>query len=329
MNSRLKNEVEKIREFNRYYTKILGLLDQHFLESEFSFSEVRVLYEIYKTIPCTIKLLSQVLSMDTGYLSRIMKRFEKNGLVERKASSEDGRSHHLFLTSRGLEAIAVLNDRSDEQIFYMIQFLSKQDLSRLVRDMTSIKQVLSKLRDIKYEDITIRHKIQQGDIGYLIFMHGWIYAKEYNYTTAFEGYIAKCFYEFIEQYDGNKDRLWLAEYNGEIIGSIAIFGHGEKAQMRWFLLHPDFQGFGLGKRLMKEALEYCKEKHFKSVYLITTSDLDKAIGMYEKAGFVKVAETENHTWTDNLLELTYEMNLENNGSILVGGPHERNKSGTY
>ena len=130
-------------------------------------------------------------------------------------------------------------------------------------------------------------------------MHGWIYKQEYNYSTAFESYVAQSFYEFLQNYDPELDRLWIA----------GIVNHGERAQLRWFLLHPDYRGIGLGKRLLKTALDHCRQKKYKSVYLDTTDDLEKAIAMYEKAGFIKVAEKENNSWREDLTELEFEMEL--------------------
>lgn len=309
MNSKLKKEIGSVRSFNRYYTNVLGLLDQHILESDFSLSEVRVLHEIEKIENCTLKKLVEILCMDSGYLSRILKQFQKYGLIEKRQSPEDGRSQFLYLTQGGQEKMDALNSRSDEQIYNLIQPLSEADQSRLVQNMTSIENVLTAGKTIKPEDITVRYKVKPGDAGYITHMHGWIYKQEYNYTTAFEGYVAQSFYDFLLNYNADRDRLWIAEHNREIIGCIGIVSHGDKAQLRWFLLHPNYRGIGLGKRLMNEAVEFCREKGYKAVYLDTTEDLDKAISMYIKAGFVKVAEKENHTWSDNLMELEFEMKL--------------------
>jgi Transcriptional regulators len=310
MNSKLKKEVGSIRSFNRYYTNVLGLLDQHILESEFSLSEVRVLHEIEKTEDCTSKKLAEILCMDSGYLSRILKQFQKYKLIEKRQSPEDGRSQFLYLTPSGQEKMDALNARSDEQIGNLIQPLPEADQSRLVQNMTSIESVLTAGKNIKPEDITVRYNIKPGDAGYITYMHGWIYKQEYNYTTAFEGYVARSFYDFLLAYNADRDRLWIAEHNREIIGCIGIAGHGERAQLRWFLLHPNYRGMGLGKRLLNQAIEFCRDKGYKAVYLDTTEDLEKAIGMYTKAGFVKVAEKENHTWADNLMELEFELKLE-------------------
>ncbi|MDQ7096684.1 helix-turn-helix domain-containing GNAT family N-acetyltransferase [Desulfosporosinus sp. PR] len=310
MNSKLKKEVGIIRSFNRYYTNVLGLLDQHILESDFTLSEVRVLHEIEKTEDCTSKKLAEILCMDSGYLSRILKQFQKYGLIEKRQSPEDGRSQFLYLTQNGQEKMDALNTRSDEQIYNLIQPLSEESQAKLVLNMASIENVLTEGKNIKPEDITIRHTIKPGDAGYITYMHGWIYKHEYNYTTAFEGYVAQSFFEFLLNYNANRDRLWIAEHNCEIIGCIGIVGRGDRAQLRWFLLHPNYRGLGLGKRLLNESLDFCREKGYKAVYLDTTQDLEKAIGMYTKAGFGKVGEKENHTWADHLMELEFEIKLE-------------------
>lgn len=303
------SKVAAIRKFNRFYTNILGLLDQHILKSEFSLSAVRVLHEIETIANCTSKRLSSMLCMDPGYLSRILKQIEEFGFIERKASPEDGRSYFLHLTERGKKVIAGLNARSDEQIVKLIESLSEPEQRKLVQSMSAIEDLLSTEKRINAEDITIRNKLMHGDIGSLIYIHGWIYAKECQYPLAFEAYVAQTFYEFMKTYDADKDRIWLAEHNGEIIGAIGIVGHPDKAQLRWFLLHPDYRGIGLGKRLFNEALDYCREKRFSKVFLITTEDQKQAIAIYEKAGFVKVAEKENNDWVDSLMEYSFELDL--------------------
>jgi len=166
-----------------------------------------------------------------------------------------------------------------------------------------------KTKNIKPEDISIRHEIKPGDIGYLTYMHGWIYWQDCRYGLAFEGYVCKTFYEFCLGYNPEADRLWMAEYQGKIIGSIAILGRGNKAQLRWFLLHPDYRGIGVGSRLLTISLDYCREKGFDLVCLSSAADCVKAIGMYQKAGFVKIGERENHDWAANVMELDFELPL--------------------
>lgn len=309
MNYYSKKYIGMIRSFNRYYTNVLGLLNQHILDSSYSLSEVRILHEIEKTKCCTASMLADTLSMDVGYLSRILKKFQKAGLIEKKPSKEDKRSQYLTVTPLGKENQDQFNERSDHQIEKMVDMLSEEEIKILARDMTSIETILTRGENIKREEVVIRDDVRPGDAGYLTYLHGWIYKKEYDYSTAFEGYVAESFYQFLIHYNPERDRLWSAEHHGEIIGCIGIVGHEDRAQLRWFLLHPDYRGIGLGKELFDQAMSFAREKGFKKVYLETTNDLTRAIGMYTKAGFIKTAEKENRAWRDDLIGLEYEMEL--------------------
>lgn len=309
MNKNLKHSVGIIRSFNRYYTNVLGLLDQHILESDLSLSEVRVLHEIEKTEQCTSKMLADILCMDAGYLSRILKKIYKMGLLTKEKSSTDGRAQYLYLTLEGKEKMYDLNNSSDEQIAQIIKPLAESDRKFLVQNMTAVETILTNGTNINLEDITIRTDIRPGDIGYITYMHGWIYQEEYGYSTAFEGYVAESFHKFLINFNPEKDRLWCAEHNGNIIGCIGIASWEESAQLRWFLINPHYRGIGLGKKLLQEALDFVKEKNYKRVYLDTTNDLDKAINMYKKIGFVKKSEKPNNSWREDLAELEFEMKL--------------------
>ncbi|MDF2888132.1 MAG: MarR family transcriptional regulator [Lacrimispora sp.] len=309
MQSYLKKYVGIIRSFNRYYTNVLGLLNQNILESPYSLSEVRILHEIEKTDHCTASMLADTLSMDVGYLSRILKKFQKTGFIEKKQSKEDKRSHYLSVTPIGRENQDRFNGRSDQQIEKLVGALPEEEIKTLVRNMTSIETILTNGRNLRHEDIIIRDDVRPGDAGYLTYLHGWIYKKEYDYSVAFEGYVAESFYQFLIHYNPERDRLWCAEHQGEIVGCIGIVGHGERAQLRWFLLHPNYRGIGLGKQLFDQAMSFTRQKGFKKVYLETTNDLTRAIGMYTREGFVKTAEKENRAWRDDLIGLEYEMEI--------------------
>ena len=156
--------------------------------------------------------------------------------------------------------------------------------------------------------IHIRDELRPGDVGYLIYLHGWIYAKECGFTHEFEGYVCKTFYDFYNHYSPDKDRIWFAEYNAEIVGAIAIVGHtATRAQLRWFILHPSFRGLGLGRTLMNKAMDFCKEKGYTNIFLETTVDQKTAVEMYLKAGFRVVGEEKVTMWGRDLLTQTYEL----------------------
>lgn len=309
MNSGIRNSVKIIRRFNRYYTNILGLLDQYILQSDLSLSEVRVLHEIEKTKDCTSKMLSDILCMDTGYLSRILKKLYKWDLIIKEKSTKDGRAQYLYLTSNGKEKMNELNHSSDEQIIELIKQLPKVDQKRIVQNMTSIETILTLGNFIKLDDILIRTKIHPGDIGYITYLHALIYNEEYGYSEAFESYVAESLYKFLDDYNPAKERLWCAEHNGNIVGCIGIIDRGERAQLRWFLIDPHYRKLGLGKKLLLEAIRFAKEKEYESIYLITCNDLDTAISMYQKLGFEKISEEAHIIWRDDLTELTFEMKL--------------------
>ena len=310
MNSVYTPLFHAVRRFNRFYTNILGLLDQHLLESQFSLSEARVLYEINHTENCTAKNLSEELRIDPGYLSRMIKQFEKHNYTYRVKSAKDARLYYLYLTEQGKDTLAKLDELSNRQIDQMLGWLPEQDQKKLVAGMQTIENALSGKTELIREQVMIRSELKPGDVGYLIHLHGWIYAQECGYNHVFEGYVCRTFDDFLEKYNPQRDRFWFAEVNGAMIGAIAIISHSaQKAQLRWFILHPQFRGIGLGGILLGKAIQYCKEKEFQTVFLETTADQKTALKIYLKAGFRKVAEHENHSWGKSLVEQTLELQL--------------------
>ncbi len=163
-------------------------------------------------------------------------------------------------------------------------------------------------------NITIRHDIKPGDMGYLIYLHGLLYALENGYDIEFEGYVANTFYEFSQLYKKYNSRLWIAQVGNRIIGSIAVIGRSaQEAQLRWFLIDPDYRGLGLGKTLLRKAMDFYKQFGYTKVYLLTVSEQKTAIKLYEDMGFKKVEEKSCKMWgKDLVIELKYELELELN-----------------
>jgi N-acetylglutamate synthase-like GNAT family acetyltransferase len=154
----------------------------------------------------------------------------------------------------------------------------------------------------------IRHHIKPGDIGYLTYLHGILYAKEYGYEQTFEAHVAGVLAEFVQSFSPGKDRIWLAETSGRIIGSIAIVGHSKMdAQLRWFLVHPDYRGLGIGRELLKDALQFCKECKYKTIFLWTTSELIEAGHLYTCFGFSKTEEKTHEIWGKRVTEERYDL----------------------
>lgn len=304
--------VAAVRAFNRYYTAVIGLLNQHILDSDLSLSEVRVLHEIGETTNCTAGQLTALLGIDGGYLSRVLKSFEKKGWIIRQRSADDGRTWYLLLSDKGKELITLLNDRSNAQISNLLQPLPPASQQAVSAAMKSIRDILSTdgTTNDNTPEITFRHELQPGDVGYLIYLHGDLYARDTGYNLEFEQYVCGTFQEFLRTYSPSKDRVFMALHQDRIIGAVAILGHSKTtAQLRWFLLDPAFRGMGLGKKLLQDALRFCKEKQYEKIYLLTTSLQTTAIELYKKAGFRKTGEKHLHQWGKELFEERYDMDL--------------------
>ncbi|RKF36852.1 GCN5 family acetyltransferase [Sphingobacterium siyangense] len=302
--------IAQIRKFNRFYTSQIGLLNQQFLESPYSLTEVRVLYELGLHHPTTAQILCEKLFLDKGYMSRMLNVFIKNNIIAKSKSESDGRSSLINLTEKGQQLLADLQYKSDEQISGLIQKLKPEEENMLVHSMGNIERLLS----ADYNDkglakaVTFREGLKPGDIGYIIHLHGNLYAKESGYSLRFEGYVAKTFYDFIEHYNPTYDKIWIAEYNQKIVGCVAIIQHNKnEGQLRWFLTHPMFRGAGIGSHLFKTALNYCKERKYKSVFLMTTNMQSIAVNMYKKAGFALTSSVESNLWGIQLYEERYDL----------------------
>ena len=215
-----------------------------------------------------------------------------------------------MLTDAGRAKIKELDADSSKQIAGLIKPLTDSQKAELVKNMTSVAAVLTEGRQITPDDIELRTEIKSGDAGYITYLHGRLYKEEYGYSTTFEAYVAQSFYDFLLHYNQQKDRLWCAEHNGKIIGCIGVAAHGERAQLRWFLVDPLYRHIGLGKKLLHAAISFAKERGYKSIYLDTTSDLEKAIGLYTSAGFKKTGEKPNNSWREGVTELEYAMDLQ-------------------
>ncbi|WP_217603239.1 helix-turn-helix domain-containing GNAT family N-acetyltransferase [Chitinophaga sp. GbtcB8] len=310
--SAIMEKVKTIRQFNRFYTRQIGLLDQHILDSNFSLSEVRVLYEIGNTDNCTAGHLTESLVIDGGYLSRILKVFERDKIMSRRQSATDGRTWYLQLTAKGKKLLQTLEARSNQQIADVLQPLAAGQQQAVIESMETIQQVLSEPQPLRLSDLVFRHELLPGDVGYLIYLHGEIYAKETGYNLEFEGYVCKTFYDFLQNYHPSKDRVFLATYKNRIVGAAAILGHSkELGQLRWLLVHPDMRGIGLGKKLVDDAMAFCREQQYKKVYLLTTDQQTTAAKLYTQHGFIKTEEVPQEMWGHRLSEVRYELIMKN------------------
>lgn len=308
----MDDTILKIRSFNRFYASHIDILNQRYLESDYSLTEVRILYEIDQSKTITAQKITEILNLDKGYLSRILKRFLKEHLIVKVASTEDKRASNIMLTASANELLKSLTIKVDEKIKQKTDQMNFSEKDLLTNSMQTVKQLLTE-NQLTADDITYRNELNSGDIGYIIYLHGHIYANESDFSKDFEKYVIKTFYDFLENYSPENDHIWIAEYNNKIVGCIAI-QHQPKneAQLRWFLLDPAFRGLGIGKRLLTDALNFCNERNYKNIFLLTTSTQNKALEMYKMAGFKLTESEELHQWGKTFQHERYDLKLDQN-----------------
>lgn len=297
--------IKKIRRFNRFYTDLLGLLNMHILQSNYSLTEVRILFEIDHMESCTANMLMDRLNIDRGYMSRILKEFESKGLIRKKNSSIDGRKFFLYLTSEGKDVLSALQDKSDKQIQKLISHLTESEQEKLVKSMEYISDALID----GISPIYIR-PYQQKDIEYIIKRHRELYEAEYGFGSEFGDYVQKHILQFNECHDKDRENIWVAEANNGLVGVIALVKVDDfTAQLRWFLIEPEMRGRGLGHKLMKTVIDFCKEKNYRHVLLWTVSILDAARHLYKENGFELTETKINDTWGNRLTEERWDLHL--------------------
>jgi DNA-binding MarR family transcriptional regulator/N-acetylglutamate synthase-like GNAT family acetyltransferase len=299
--------VDRVRRFNRLYTRRIGLLDKTYLRSRFSLAEVRVLYEIAHRRDPTASRIGADLGLDAGYLSRILARFEKAGLIRRKASKKDARRSHLSLTIKGRRSCESLERGANEGIAAMLEPLPPPQRGRLAAAMGVIEELLG--GGASSEPYTLRgHK--PGDMGWVIYRHGALYAEESGWDEGFEALVAEIAAKFIQNFDPRRERCWIAEKDGLIAGSIFLVKHSDEvAKLRLLLVEPWARGAGLGKRLVDECVRFAREAGYKRIALWTQDGLHAAIHIYAKAGFRLVSEEPYNRFGGKMVSQTWELDL--------------------
>ena len=236
--------VEAVRRFNRFYTKQIGVLHERLLRSPFSLTEARVIYELAHHEKSTATELSNELGLDAGYLSRLLRSFKKRGLIHKQPSQTDGRQNLLSLTEQGEEAFAMLNARSRSEVAAIMSVFSASDQNRLVKAMHTIEGLLGAQPERKIPYLLRPH--QPGDMGWVVHRHGMLYAEEYGWDELFEALVASIVAKFIQHYNPKQERCWMAEMDGEIVGSVFLVKKSRTvAQLRLLLVEPKARGLGI------------------------------------------------------------------------------------
>lgn len=308
MTTDAEKRVSTVRRFNRFYTRQIGLLQEGYLESPFSLAEVRVLYELAHGGGTTATGLGETLRLDTGYLSRILRGFESQGLISRQPSPGDGRQRTLRLTAAGREAFAPLDTRSRRDIGAMLSALAEDDQVRLVNAMTTTERVLDD-RHAPAIPYVIRPP-HAGDMGWVIHRHGVVYAREYGWDERFEALVAGIVAALIESHDPKRERCWIVERDGEVIGSVFLVSESETvAKLRLLLVEPSARGLGVGSRLVDECVRFARTAGYKRVTLWTNDVLHAARHLYERAGFRLVHREPHHSFGHDLIAETWDLEL--------------------
>lgn len=275
--------VAAMRRFSRFYTRQIGLLQGAFLESPFSLSEGRVLYELSKHEKLTASDLVAGLGLDHGYLSRILQRFEKQGLIERTRSRDDARQSHLSLTAKGRKAFAPLDERSHDQVHDILQRLAPGQQKRVTDAMRTIEALIGE----KPEKTEVKLRAHRpGDMGWVVEKHGALYASEYGWNNRIEAITAEIVGAFLKNFDPRRERCWIAELDGEIVGCVFLVRETDKvARLRLLMVDPAARGLGVGKRLTEECISFARKAGYRRITLWTHTVLKAARGIYQALGF--------------------------------------------
>jgi DNA-binding MarR family transcriptional regulator/GNAT superfamily N-acetyltransferase len=301
-------QIEKVRSFNRFYTRHIGLLTEGLLESPFTLTEARVLYELAHRSPVTAADLSRELGLDAGYLSRLVKRFDTQGLIRRSPSSRDKRQFLLSLADKGLAAFAPLNQASANQVAAMLSGLSVSERERLVQAMTTVERLVG--GDLGTDLPYILRSHRPGDIGWIAHRQGLLYAQEYGWDQTFEALVAEIAAAFVRNFDPQWERCWIAERAGEVVGSVFLVRHsGEVAKLRLLYVEPSARGLGLGRRLVDECVGFARAKGYKRLTLWTNDVLVAARSIYQATGFRLVKEEAHHSFGKDLVGQTWDLDL--------------------
>jgi DNA-binding MarR family transcriptional regulator/GNAT superfamily N-acetyltransferase len=301
--------IAAVRAFNRFYTRQLGLLEEGMLKSAFSLTEARILYELTHREGATASDLGRDLGIDAGYLSRVLAKFEVGRLITRTPSASDGRQTLLAATSKGRRAFAPLNRASQEQITAMLAPLRPADRGELVRAMRIVQGLLGGAAASKVPYVL--RGLQSGDIGWIVHRQGLLYAQEYGWDETFEGLVAEIAGAFVKNASPKMERCWIAEREGEIVGSVFLMRASDAlAKLRLLYVEPSARGLGIGRRLVEECIRFARAKGYKTLTLWTNDVLVSARRIYQAAGFKLVKEERHHSFGKDLIGQTWDLDLQ-------------------
>jgi DNA-binding MarR family transcriptional regulator/GNAT superfamily N-acetyltransferase len=301
----LSSRAEVVRRFNRFYTRRIGVLNEHLLDSDFSLTEARMLYELAHRAGATSADLCRELGLNAGYVSRVISGFEKRGLLEKSRSASDARAAELRLTNQGRAAFATLNDASRGEVVTVLARLSEPEQQQLLNAMGQIEGLLGD----KAPAYVLRDP-RPGDMGWIVHRQAELYAQEYGWNSEYEALVAEIVARFLRAFDPACERCWIAEQNGRVVGSVFVVRADETtAQLRLLYVDPATRGLGIGTRLVDECLRFARRVGYERMVLWTNSVLVDARRIYERAGFRLVEEEPHQSFGKDLVGQNWALDL--------------------
>jgi DNA-binding MarR family transcriptional regulator/GNAT superfamily N-acetyltransferase len=302
-------EVAAIRGFNRFYTRKIGVIDGT-ASSPFSLAEARVLYELAHRERPTATHIRKELGLDPGYMSRILREFERRKLVTRERSKTDEREKFLSLTAKGRRAFAPLDERSNREVAAMLEDLSPAARKELIGSAQTIRRLLGDQPEPKTPYLLRQH--QPGDMGWIVHRQAILYAEEYGWDGTYEALAAEIVALFIKNYDAKRERCWIAEKDGTRVGAVFVAKASEEfAKLRLLHVEPEARGLGIGRRLVEECVRFARQAGYQKITLWTQSILHPARHIYQQVGFRIVHKEQHHSFGKDLTAETWELNLRN------------------
>ena len=305
-----QRRIAAVRNFNRFYTRQIGVLRKNFLDSPYTLGEARVLYEIGRRPLPTASDIGRALGLDAGYLSRVLRNFEKSGLIERTASDRDARRSYLALSMRGKKAFAPLEARSQREVSDMLGKLDASDQARLIAAMNTIETLLGRAPEDKPQSDYVLRTPCHGDFGWVVKRHAELYAQEYQWHEPFEGVCAQIVADFVNKFDAKRERCWIAEMNGENVGCVFVAKETpDVARIRLLLVDPKARGLGLGAGLTDECIKFARSAGYSKMTLWTHRVLTAARHIYQKAGFKLTRSEQHHDWGPRVVSEHWDLEL--------------------
>ena len=304
-----RRRIDTVRAFNRFYTRRIGVLGERFFDSALSLTEMRVLYELAHRDAPTATTVGAELGLDAGYLSRILRSFEARGFIRRSPSPDDRRQSLLHLTRRGRTVFAPLEARARGEAAAMLGKLPPSHQSQVVESMETIARLLGERRADAARYRLRAHRA--GDMGWVVHRQGALYAKEWGYNAEFEALSARICADFLDRFDPARERCWIAERQGEILGSVFLVKKTSTvAKLRLLLVEPQARGLGIGRRLVDECVKFARAAGYRKITLWTQSELAAARRIYERAGFRRVHEHHHDSFgRKGLIAETWDLKL--------------------